>query len=185
MFVSILQNISENVKQSKFYIIMADEVTDVSNHEDLVICIEILEERVDPEVRCRVVGVHMQMQSFNLFFGIQLGVLVLRHTDYSSSTLQHTNLSCYEAQQIAKVCLSTLKGMREEAGFHMFFEKVRTSRQKLEVNDPKLPKKRKVPSCYEHGEAPAEFVSTVEEHYRQIFYQTIDMVTNCIHDRFQ
>ena len=90
MFVSILQNISENVKQSKFYIIMADEVTDVSNHEHLVICIEILEERVDPEVRCRVVGVHMQMQSFNLFFGIQLGVLVLRHTDYSSSTLQHT-----------------------------------------------------------------------------------------------
>ena len=75
--------------------------------------------------------------------------------------------------------------MREEAGFHMFFEKVRTSRQKLEVNDPKLPKKRKVPSCYEHGEAPAEFVSTVEEHYRQIFYQTIDMVTNCICDRFQ
>ena len=54
--------------------------------------------------------------------------------------------------------------MREEAGFHMFFEKVRTSTQKLEVNDPKLPKKRKVPSCYEHGEAPAEFVSTVEEH---------------------
>ena len=135
MFVSILQNISENVKQSKFYIIMADEVTDVSNHEDLVICIEILEERVDPEVRCRVVGVHMQMQSFNLFFGIQLGVLVLRHTDYSSSTLQHTHLSCYEAQQIAKVCLSTLKGMREEASFHMFFEKFRASAQKPEVND--------------------------------------------------
>ena len=67
----------------------------------------------------------------------------------------------------------------------MFFEKVRTSTQKLGVNDPKLPKKRKVPSCYEHGEAPAEFVSTVEEHYRQIFYQTIDMVTNCICDRFQ
>ena len=75
--------------------------------------------------------------------------------------------------------------MREEAGFHMFFEKVGTSTQKLEVNDPKLPKKRKVPSCYEHGEAPAEFVSTVEEHYRQIFYKTIDMVTNCICDRFQ
>ena len=106
----------------------------------------------------------------NFFFGIQLGVLVLRHTDNLSSNLQHTHLSCYEAQQIAKVCLSTLKGMREEAGFRMFFEKVRTSTQKLEVNDPKLPKKRKVPSCYEHGEAPAEFVSTVEEHNRQVFY---------------
>ena len=38
---------------------------------------------------------------------------------------------------------------------------------------------------YEDGEAPAEFVSTVEEHYRETFYQTINMVTNCIRDRFQ
>ena len=37
--ISILRNISKNVKQSKFYTVMADEVTDVSNHEQLVICI--------------------------------------------------------------------------------------------------------------------------------------------------
>ena len=146
---------------------------------------EILEGRVDPEVRGRVVGVQTQIQSFNFFSGIQLGDLVLRHTDNLSSSLQHTYLSCYEAQQITKVCLSTLKGMREEASFHIFFKKARASAQKLEVNDPKLPRKRKVPSRYEDGEAPAEFASTVEEHYRQIFYQTIDMVTNCIRDRFQ
>ena len=60
------------------------------------ICDEILEGRVDPEVRGR--GVQTQMQSFNFFSGIQLGVLVLRHTDNLSSTLQHTHLSCYEAQ---------------------------------------------------------------------------------------
>ena len=33
---------------------------------------EILEGRVDPEVRVRVVGVQTQMQSFNFFFGMQL-----------------------------------------------------------------------------------------------------------------
>ena len=59
--------------------------------------------------------------------------------------------------------------MREEASFHMFFENVRASAQKLETNNPKLPRKRKVPSRYEDGEAPTEFVSTVEEHYRQFF----------------
>ena len=75
--------------------------------------------------------------------------------------------------------------MREEASFHMFFEKVRASAQKLEVNDPKLPGKTKFLSRYEDGGIPAELVCTVEEHYRQIFYQTIDMVTKCIRDRFQ
>ena len=75
--------------------------------------------------------------------------------------------------------------MKEEAIFHTFFEKVIASAQKLEINDPKLPRKRKVPILYEDGEVPAEFVSTAEEHYRQIFYQTIDMFSNCIRDRFQ
>ena len=51
--------------------------------------------------------------------------------------------------------------MREEAGF---FEKGRASAQKLEIDNPKLPRKRKVPSHYEEGESLVEFVSTVEEH---------------------
>ena len=33
--------------------------------------------------------------------------------------------------------------------------------------------------------ARAEFISTAEEHYRQFLYQTIDMVTNFICNRFQ
>ena len=37
----------------------------------------------------------------------------------------------------------------------------------------KLPRKRKVSNHYEEEEAPVEFVSTVEEHYRQILYQAI------------
>ena len=37
----------------------------------------------------------------------------------------------------------------------MFFEKFRASKRKLEMNDPKKkPKKRKVLSRYEEGEAP-------------------------------
>ena len=60
--------------------------------------------------------------------------------------------------------------MREEASFHMFLEK----------DDPKLPRKIKVLSNYEEGEAPVEFSSKTEEYYRQLFYQTIDMVVVCI-----
>ena len=59
--------------------------------------------------------------------------------------------------------------MREEASFRMFFEKFRAWKRKLEINEPKPPKKRKVLSHYEKGKAPVEFVSTAEEHYHQIF----------------
>ena len=75
--------------------------------------------------------------------------------------------------------------MRKEASFRTFFEKVRELAQKLEINGPKLPRKRKTSSHYEEGEVSIQFVSTVEERYRQVFYQAIDMVVNCICDKFQ
>ena len=48
MSVSILRNISKKVKQSKFYTIMVDEVTDVSNHDELVICIRWIDHNFEP-----------------------------------------------------------------------------------------------------------------------------------------
>ena len=50
--------------------------------------------------------------------------------------------------------------MREEASFRMFFEKVKESKRKLEIDDPELPQKKTF----------REFVSTVEEHSHQNFY---------------
>ena len=60
----------------------------------------VLKGRVDSRARSQVIDVQTQMQNFNFFFGIQLGVLVLRHTDNSSSTLRYTHMymSYYKAQ---------------------------------------------------------------------------------------
>ena len=57
--------------------------------------------------------------------------------------------------------------MREEASFRMFFEKVKASKRKLEIDNLELPSERKVSSHCEEGETSVEFASTVEEHYRQ------------------
>ena len=48
MSVSILRNISKNVKQSKFYTIIVDDVSDVSNHEQSVICIPWIDRNFEP-----------------------------------------------------------------------------------------------------------------------------------------
>ena len=41
----------------------------------------MLNERVNSRVRGQVIDVRTQMQSFDVFFGIQLGVLVLKDKD--------------------------------------------------------------------------------------------------------
>ena len=47
---------------------------------------ESLEGKTDSESRSQVLGVQTQMQIFNFFSWIQMGVLVLTHTDNLSST---------------------------------------------------------------------------------------------------
>ena len=71
----------------------------------------ILKGRVDSRVWCQVLGVQTQMQSFNFVFGIQMRVLVLRHTDNSSSKLQYTHMymSYYKAQQFKKYVFQRYK----------------------------------------------------------------------------
>ena len=46
-------------------------------------------------------------------------------------------------------------------------EKPKTPNRKPEADDPEPPKKKAL-RRYEEGEAPAQSVSTVEEHHRQI-----------------
>ena len=52
--------------------------------------------------------------------------------------------------------------------------------------EPSLPSKRKRPARvrYKVGNAEAEFHDTVEDQYRQIYYQAIDTVVGTIRDRF-
>ena len=59
-----------------------------------------------------------------------------------------------------------------------FQKKVRASERKLEIDDHRIPTRTKVPNHSEEEQAPAEFVSTVEEHDRQISYQKTDVVIN-------
>ena len=46
----------------------------------------------------------------------------------------------------------------------------------VDVNDPVLPRKRKVPKRFEQGNAPAVFHSTLKSHYRQVYYEALDLV---------
>ena len=65
-----------------------------------------------------------------------------------------------------------------------FWQKVTTMADKLEVSAPQLPRQRKIPKRYEDGTAPAEFHATVMEHYRQIYFEGFDLITETISNRF-
>ena len=61
----------------------------------------------DTETIARIRGVASQMKSFNYFFGLVLGEILLRHTDNLSRTLQK-NISASEGQLVVNMTQRTL-----------------------------------------------------------------------------
>lgn len=58
-------------------------------------------------------------------------------------------------------------------------------KEKLNIEDAKLPRKKKVPRKLDDGNAETHyFPSTPKEHYRKIYFKALDIATNCIRERF-
>ncbi len=103
----------------------------------------------DSEVIARIRGVASQMQLFDFFFGLVLGENLLRNTDNLSRTLQKKNYSASEGQLTAHRTKDVLKSIRNKEMFNLFWEKVIMMTQDIEVNDPVMPRKRRVPQGYD------------------------------------
>ena len=145
---------------------------------------EALETTSDTTMKARIQGVASQMHQFSFFFGLILCEKILRHTDALSRTLQKPELSSAEGQQIAGLTVKTSQSMSTNCSFDAFFSAVKIRSEALDVDEPKLPRRRKMPKRLETGTASPEFHSSVEEMYRQIYYEALDLAVNSITDRF-
>ncbi|XP_041453690.1 uncharacterized protein LOC121406885 [Lytechinus variegatus] len=61
-----------------------------------------LEDRLDSAMRARIIGVKSQMEKFEYFFALHLGVKVYSMTDNLSKTLQQSSMSAAQGQRNAK-----------------------------------------------------------------------------------
>ena len=52
----------------------------------------------------------------------------------------------------------------------------------LEVNNPVLPRQRKRPRRYEDDSAEGEFPDKIEDLYRVVYFEAIDLIVNGIKD---
>ena len=90
---------------------------------------ECLETNLQPDVKGRIIGVQAQMQQFSLLFGLKLCECILKITDNLSKTLQKKSLSAAEAQHVTELTVTTLKNMRKENDFGLFFKLVITMQE--------------------------------------------------------
>ena len=102
-----------------------------------------LETKLDPEVKSRITGVRYQMQTFDFYCRVQLGNLVLRHSDNLSKTIQKPTLSTGDCQSLASLSIKTMQKLRSDDSFDLFWTNVNAKADKLEIEPPELPRKRR------------------------------------------
>ncbi|XP_057292603.1 zinc finger MYM-type protein 1-like [Hydractinia symbiolongicarpus] len=126
----------------------------------------------DTEMKARIRGVDACIRSFDYVFSVYLGELILSHSDNLSKTLQSSTLSAVQGQDCANL---TIKNVSSKA-------------KSLDVDEPKLPRKRGTPKRLEdfHGYGPAKPIQLdkPKDLYRKHYYEALDHVVNCIKERF-
>ena len=132
-------------------------------------------------MRARIRGIASQ---FCFLFGLLLSQVILRHTDKLSMTLQNPALSSVEGQEVATLTTKTLQGLRSDENFNLFWETVEKKRVNLDVEEPSLPRRRKVPRRYELGQGEPEYPPTAKDHYRQLYFEVLDLAVTSIASRF-
>uniref|UniRef100_H3ANI8 DUF4371 domain-containing protein n=1 Tax=Latimeria chalumnae TaxID=7897 RepID=H3ANI8_LATCH len=137
------------------------------------------------ETKIRILGVSSQMKSFDFLFGAALGEVLFHHCNNLSTTLQSPEICASEGQNLARMTVVTLKSLSSKAEFKKFWIQVQEMTNNQDVDEPKLPRKRKAPSRFEDGTSPAAFPTSVEDHYCKIYETGFNIVTSCIEERFE
>ena len=57
-------------------------------------------------------------------------------------------------------------------------------RVQFDIDEPLLPRKRKVAQRFETGIAPAEFATSPKDEYCRVFFECFDLAVMSIHSRF-
>ena len=142
------------------------------------------DEASDPSIKSRIIGVQAQFKAFQYLYGVVLGELILKHSNNLSKTLQSPKLSASEGQHIAEMTVRTLQTLRNETHFGHFWIKVEATRKEFDVDEPQLPRKRPLLRRLDDDIAEPEFLSDCKQYYRQMYYESLDLIISCIKDRF-
>ena len=150
--------------------------------QEWIVC---LDQKLQADVRGRIIGCQAQMNTFDFFFGLHLGERLFSHTDNLSKTLQKTKMSAVSGQRVANLTKQVLQMMQNNECFKSFFDTVvTTSKKHPSISEPALPRQKRAPRRFEIGTGPPSYPTTPQEHYRRIYFEAIDLMVNAIDNRF-
>ena len=128
------------------------------------------------------------MNKFNYFFGVKLAILLLRHSNNPSASLQSPKLSASKAQSIARESIIALEKLRDDNSFLVFWKDVLTESKQSDIDEPALGRNRKASPRIENDHSHSSigfFHEKVDDFARKIYFEVLDLLINAIKSRFK
>ena len=94
-------------------------------------------------------------------------------------------MSAAEGQSVAALTVTTLQAVHTDEMFDLFWEKVQKECEKIDLEEAKLPRARKVPKRYEIGQGESLYPDSPKTLYRVAYFEGLDLVMNAIKDMFE
>ena len=102
---------------------------------------------MESELKGRIIGVKIQIKSFELYFGLHLGTWCYSHIDNVARSVQNKGMSACSSKRLANLTMQTLETLRNEERYENFYETVlKTAKLHQFVNPPTLKRKQRAPS---------------------------------------
>lgn len=175
----------------------------VENYESLLTFMAEVSDCHTNETGTKAGAFLKSLRSFDTFFGFNLLIEIFGRCETVAAQLQSTSLSVTECQRLITGLRLCWKQQREEfiqqeteehtggIGFHAqcesrydrFWDSVTREAERLELDEPELPRVRRPPKRFDGGSTPHIF-KCPKDRFRQIYIQALDECLGAIDSRF-
>ena len=112
--------------------------------------------------------------------------MVLSRSETLARSLQSPKLSLAKAEKMVKALSCVWNGLRNDNSFKVLWESVITEADSIGIEQPVLPRQRRIPRRLDDGSSQSQHNDeTVEDCYRRLYFAAVGSATACLTDRFK
>ena len=123
------------------------------------------------------------LRSFHTYFGLVVALKIFSSVEEVARALQKKDITADAVQSNLSLLQKHLESMRNEEFFHRIFDEASTNSPNF-VNEPTLPRHRKIPKKIDGGLMEAHKFQDAETYHRGRFYEILDLILSEIGRRF-
>jgi hypothetical protein len=155
----------------------------LSGYGHVLQSLEAATEELAAETATKANGLLKRFQDASTLLGLQMAMQVLPLLESLNKSLQSTSMTASGMMDAVECVKDELKRRRSEKEFNVLLARVNDSIEELELEPLRVPRQKKVPARFT-GSGAAHQATSVEDHFRPVYYEFIDRAVQQLETRF-